>query len=128
MSELTVPVSDVISMLEARDARFPSREELLSLLREWPGDEVSFGSSHSASLARSLEVKYKAARNLGVGVQGLEETLVSLRTCGKDIIKDTLVEGENRFFLAMLDEEMTRVLGLIRVLPLLDGQPSDADV
>ncbi len=121
MSELTVPVSDVISLLELGAARFPSAEELLSLLRDWSSDDVLFRSSHSASLARTLEVKYKAARNLGVGVQGLEETLVGLRTCGEDIIENTVVEANDRFYLVMLDEEATRVVGLMRVLPFVDA-------
>lgn len=122
MTESLISLREVVTLLESSGDTFPSREELLDRLRRLGDHELLFRTSHSASLANSLEIKYRVARDVGVGVEGLGETVACLRALGGTVI-NTLIEDADRFFLVMLDREAMRIVGLIRVLPLINGSP-----
>jgi hypothetical protein len=125
MTASMIPVSVVIELIGLAEVTFPNAHELEIELSRSPVKDILFRSGSPISLANTLEVKYRAAMTSGVGVEGLEETLNGLRTLGEQIVKSTLVELPDRFFLLMVDDARSQVVGLMKVLSLINGQPMD---
>lgn len=123
MAMSSIPKATVREAVGRAGPRFPQRAALAQLLSEAEGDAIPFGTSHAQSLAQSLWVKYLAAQSVGVRVEGLEATVDGLRSHEGAIVKNTIVDSPDGYFLLVLDNEESRVVGLLRVWPLAPQPP-----
>ncbi|MDM7855843.1 hypothetical protein [Cellulomonas alba] len=118
MTMSLIPGAAVRGAVERAEHRFAERVELARLLGERPTDAIPFGTSHAGSLAQSLLVKYIAAQGAGVRVSGLEATVAGLRGHEGVMVRNTMIDSSDGYFLLMLDCEEPRVVGLLRIWPL----------
>lgn len=82
-----------------------------------PGDDLLVTTQHANNLARTLDVKYRRARELGHIVDGLEEVTESLKNVGAGHVRGVLVKQDEEEWLVALNQNLTSVLGVLRIVP-----------
>lgn len=83
------------------------------------GETIPVGLSRAASLARTLTAKYDAAIEKGHRVDGLAETIASLRLLDSETpVRGVHLDEEgSSFYSLVLTEHLDRVIGILHVVP-----------
>lgn len=110
----------LLNLMSSARTRFPSSEQFQRALNVQPEGDLILRSYSAGVLARSLKVKYRLAIERGVDVSGLDESLSGLADRVGELVWSTLIDLPEESFIAIFDESTSILLGLIRVVPLVN--------